>query len=116
MANCVIGTINYYVKWDYAEVFRMYSKFPNIRESEIFNKNAEKEWYLQMGEYETVVNLLKENSISAQGIKTYVLLGDTAQAIKMLNRMISERGSRGYLTAGELFIWFEEFDSARYYT
>lgn len=115
MAKVVISCINFWVKWDYAEVFKIRSKFPNISESELFNKYAEQEFYLQMGEYETVVNLLKENYYFSNAIRTYVLLGDTAKAKNMLKEMISERGSKEYLRAGELFIWFEEYDSARYY-
>jgi TolB-like protein len=116
LANYVNVAINYIVKWEYEEVDETLLKFPNIRDNEIFNASIPQLFFLQMGRYETAISWLnQENSDSEYGIKTYVLLGDTARARKMLNMMISEHVSAKYTLAGELFIWLQEFDSALNY-
>jgi adenylate cyclase len=111
MANWVLAGIDFFIKKDYVKVDEIGSKYETFFISDSALILGTILFRLEMGMFENVLSLVKEDSY--WGIRTLIMSGDTSHARALFERrnVLDEYNPEEW---SELYIYFHEFDSAIY--
>lgn len=117
IAHSTMYSIDWFVKWNYAEAENIFSKFSYLINSDVNFLFAHVLFLVQRGKYDEVLALVSdhEHFLTEHLIQAHVLLGHTSRAFDLIDKYIAMNGTLVYSEVGEVLNWLGEFDSAILY-
>lgn len=110
-----MALISFFVQWEYVKAEEYFSEIKNYILSEFSSFYAYITFIIEMGRGRKVLELMEKSEYQFDGIaaRAHILLDHPKEAYELIAE--GNHKYQGIFETGELYIWLEEYDSARYY-
>ena len=112
-----MGFVNEFARWDYIKAKQRYLKSIELEPKNPTLYLGPIEFFLKMCQLEDVMIQIEKSQAKdeflSQIIQSHILSGNKNEALDLLPQALNDEFRHPY--KGELYLWLEEYDSARYY-
>jgi TolB-like protein len=116
-AHMGMGVVNELARWEYIEAKYRYFRSIELEPNNSALYTAPIEFLVKMGQFEDARILIKKSQAEDRHnyklIQSHVLSDNKVEALDLLSRALSDEFGHPY--KGNLYLWLEKYDSARYY-
>jgi TolB-like protein len=116
-AHLGIGYVNELARWDYIKAKQGYLKAIELEPKNPYLYDGIVEFFLKMCQLEDVMIQIEKSQVEDEFlsymIRSHILSGNKNEAYDLLPQALNDEFRHPY--KGELYLWIEEHDSARYY-
>ncbi|RLA17531.1 MAG: hypothetical protein DRQ62_14850, partial [Gammaproteobacteria bacterium] len=112
-----IGVVNEFARWDYIKAKQGYLKAIELEPKNSYLYDRPIEFFLKRCQLEDVMIQIEKSQVEDEFlgsmIRSHILSGNKNEAYNLLPQALNDEFRHPY--KGELYLWIEEYDSARYY-
>ena len=116
-AHMGMGFVNEIARWEYIQAKQSYFRSIELEPNNSDLYTGPVEFYIKMGQLEDAMILIKksqvEDKLIFQTIQSHILSDNRIEAFSLLSRVLNDEFRHPYI--GNLYLWLEEYDSARFY-